>query len=139
MTTQTSKVLLVDDDPAMLRLIGKWLKSAGYQVLCAGDSRTAIELITAERPSILVADVEMPQQGGIDLCRWVRGQHFPSYLYTILLTVRGDSDEMLQCLDAGADDFVEEAGRSQRAARPVAIRLSRHRVGAATQPHRESR
>jgi diguanylate cyclase (GGDEF)-like protein len=108
MTTPATPVLLVDDDPAMLRLIGKWLESAGYQVSRAGDCRTAIELITAERPAILVADAEMPQMDGIELCRWVRSQHLPTYLYTILLTVRGDSDEMVQCFESGADDFVKK-------------------------------
>lgn len=108
MATQPTQVLVVDDDPAMLRLIGKWLEAAGYHVLRAGDSQTAIELITAERPSILVADSEMPHLGGSELCRWVRGQHLPTYLYTILLAVRGDSEEMREFLDAGADDFVRK-------------------------------
>jgi diguanylate cyclase (GGDEF)-like protein len=108
MVTQPTSVLLVDDDPAILRLLAKWLESAGYNVLRASDARTAIELITAERPSILVAAAEMPQMDGIELCRWVRGQHLPTYLYTILLTVRGDSDEMLHCQGAGADDFVKK-------------------------------
>lgn len=108
MTTQTTQVLLVDDDPAMLRLIGKWLESAGYQVLRAGDSRTAVELITSERPSILIADAELPHVDGLALCQWVRSQHFPSYLYIILLTARSDSDEMLHCLEAGVDDFLKK-------------------------------
>ena len=108
MVTEAIKVLLVDDDPAMLRLLSKWLEAAGYQVLRAGEGRSAADLITVERPAILVTDWEMPQMDGIELCRWVRSQHLPYHLYTILLTVRSNSDDMLSCLEAGADDFLKK-------------------------------
>jgi diguanylate cyclase (GGDEF)-like protein len=92
----------------MLRLLSKWLEGAGYLVLKAGDGRAAADLISVERPSILVTDWEMPQMDGIELCRWVRSQHLPYHLYTILLTVRSNSDDMLSCLEAGADDFLKK-------------------------------
>jgi two-component system cell cycle response regulator len=108
MPTEPTKVLLVDDDPAMLRLLAKWLEAEGFQVLRAGDGRMAMELIEAERPRLLVTDWEMPNTNGLELCRWVRSQNFGHYLYTIFLTVRTDSADMLKGLEAGADDFLKK-------------------------------
>ena len=108
MATEPTKVLIVDDDPAMLRLLAKWLEAEGYQVLRAGDGRTAMELIEAEHPRLLVTDWEMPPLNGLELCRWVRSQNFGHYLYTIFLTVRTDSADMLKGLEAGADDFLKK-------------------------------
>jgi diguanylate cyclase (GGDEF)-like protein len=108
MATEPTKVLLVDDDPAMLRLLAKWLEAEGYQVLRAGDGRMAMELIEAERPRLLVTDWEMPNLNGLELCRWVRAQNFGHYLYTIFITVRTESADMFKGLEAGADDFLKK-------------------------------
>src|SRR5262245_36963778 len=78
-----TQILLVDDDPAMLRLLAKWLESDGYEVLRASDSRAAQELLEAQRPSILLTGWELPQQGGPELVRWARAQNFGHYIYTI--------------------------------------------------------
>ncbi|MBW8883339.1 MAG: diguanylate cyclase [Planctomycetia bacterium] len=108
MPTEAIKVLLVDDDPAMLRLLSKWLESDGYQVLRACDGRAAMEMIETERPRLLVTDWEMPNVNGLELCQWVRGQNFGHYVYTVILTVRTDSVDMLKGLEAGADDFLKK-------------------------------
>jgi diguanylate cyclase (GGDEF)-like protein len=108
MPTEPTKVLLVDDDPAMLRLLAKWLEAEGYEVLRAGDGRAAMEMIEAEHPRLLVTDWEMPNLNGLELCRWVRSQNFGHYLYTIFITVRTESADMLKGLEAGADDFLKK-------------------------------
>ncbi len=108
MPLESIKVLIVDDDPAMLRLLSKWLESEGFQVLRASDGRQAMELIEAERPRLLVTDWEMPNVDGLELCRWVRTQNLGHYLYTIFLTMRTGSSDMLKCLEAGADDFLKK-------------------------------
>jgi diguanylate cyclase (GGDEF)-like protein len=108
MATNPVKVLIVDDDPAMLRLLAKWLEVDGYQVLRASDGRTATEVIEAEHPRLLLTDWEMPHMNGLELCRWVRSQSFSHYIYTIFLTVRTDSADMLKGLEAGADDFLKK-------------------------------
>ena len=108
MPTEPTKVLIVDDDPAMLRLLAKWIEAEGFRVLRASDGRMAIDLIEAERPRLLVADLEMPNLNGLELCRWIRGQNLGYYLYTVFLTVRTDSGDMLKGLEAGADDFLKK-------------------------------
>ncbi|MBP89754.1 MAG: hypothetical protein CMJ64_24120 [Planctomycetaceae bacterium] len=102
------KILLVDDDPALLRLLSKWLESRGYETDCARDGRHAIAAIEANCPQILVTDWEMPVMDGFDLCRWLRQQDLPSYVYTIFVTSCTASDDLVSALEAGADDFLKK-------------------------------
>ncbi len=108
MCEQSNKVLLVDDDRAMRRLIAKWLELAGYQVKTAENGREAIAIIEKERPQILLTDWEMPVMDGLALCRWVRAQQQINYIYTILFTVRTSTPDIIQGLEAGADDFCKK-------------------------------
>ncbi len=108
MANEPAKILLVDDDPAMLRLLAKWLDVEGYEVLRATDGKSAMEVIESQHPKILVTDWEMPHLDGLELCRWVRNQNFGHYIYTIFLTVRSHSADMLKGLEAGADDFLKK-------------------------------
>ncbi|ADB16331.1 response regulator receiver modulated diguanylate cyclase [Pirellula staleyi DSM 6068] len=102
------KVLLADDDSAMLRLLSKWLESAGYNVQRAVDGAQAAAMIEQDCPQVLVTDWEMPHMDGLELVRWVRAQNLPNYVYIIFLTVRSGLDDMIRGLDAGADDFVKK-------------------------------
>ncbi|MDX1948274.1 MAG: diguanylate cyclase [Pirellulaceae bacterium] len=108
MSHSLPKVLLVDDDTAMLRLLAKWLEAGGFDVRRAADGYQAMAMIEADCPAILVTDWEMPQFDGLDLCRWVRAQNLPNYVYTIFLTVRCGSQDIVRGLEAGADDFVKK-------------------------------
>src|SRR5262245_4706298 len=108
MPPNKTKILLVDDDPALVRLLAKWLEADGYEVHRAPDGRQARELIESVRPSILVPNWDLPQLDGLELMRWVRGLEFSHYIYTIVLTARGDSADMLSGLEAGADDFLKK-------------------------------
>jgi two-component system, cell cycle response regulator len=100
------KVLLVDDDPAMLRLLTRWLEKAGYAVCTAGDGQAALETIEADCPDFLLTDWEMPRVNGLELCREVRNLMLPHYVYTIFLTVRTAAADMIAGLENGADDFL---------------------------------
>lgn len=106
MTPANYQVLLVDDDPAMLRLLSKWLQKAGYPVRTAADGLEALEAIEAECPDFLVTDWEMPRLDGLNLCRQVRELLLPHYVYIVFLTVRTGAQEMITGLENGADDFL---------------------------------
>jgi diguanylate cyclase (GGDEF)-like protein len=101
-------VLVVDDDPAMLRLLRKWLDAADFEVREAADGRQAVEMIEAECPQMLVTDWELPRMNGMELCRYVRSQSLPHYVYTVFLTIRSGSEDVVRGLEAGADDFLKK-------------------------------
>lgn len=106
MTPADYKVLLVDDDPAMLRLLSRWLSKAGYPVRTAADGREALDAVELECPDFLITDWEMPRVNGLELCRKVREMLLPHYVYLVFLTVKTGADEMIAGLENGADDFL---------------------------------
>ncbi len=106
MAPDSYKVLLVDDDPAMLRLLCKWLKTAGYPVHTAADGQEAFDAIESDCPDVLITDWEMPRINGLELCRKVRDASLPHYIYTIFLTAKTGAAEMIAGLESGADDFL---------------------------------
>jgi sigma-B regulation protein RsbU (phosphoserine phosphatase) len=108
MAEQVNRILLVDDDPALLRLLAKWLEADGYHVDCARNGRQAIAAIEANCPHVLITDWEMPHVDGVDLCRWLRKQDLTHYVYAVFLTCRTASDDMVAALEAGADDFLKK-------------------------------
>jgi len=106
MPSPDTKVLLVDDDPAMLRIQSNWLEKSGYRVQQAGDGRQALAAIETDCPDFLVTDWEMPHLNGLELCREVRLRDLPHYVYILFITAKSALDEMIAGLDAGADDFL---------------------------------
>ncbi len=100
------KVLVVDDEPSMLRIIGAWLQGAGYQVRQATDGQEALHAIEADCPHFLLTDWEMPRMDGPALCRRVRAMSLPHYLYIIFLTGKGAREMVIQGLELGADEFL---------------------------------
>lgn len=109
MASENAHVLVVDDDPAICRLLDKWLSAAGYTVSVAQNGVDAVTAIDLSCPNFLVTDWEMPGGiSGIELCRHVRRSELPQYVYTIVLTGRTESDGFVQALESGADDFTRK-------------------------------
>jgi DNA-binding response OmpR family regulator len=101
-----ARILLVDDDPALLEVLGIAVTDAGHELLTAPDGAAAIATIGSSHPDLVVSDVNMPRLDGFSLCRRVReaGLAIP----IVLLTSRdGEIDEALG-LELGADDFVSK-------------------------------
>lgn len=101
-------VLVVEDDPGMIRLLTKWLEGAGFVVRSAENGRQAVQMIRDEPPQFLLTDWEMPYMNGLELCRWLREQPLQRYVYTVLITVRTGQDDVVRGLSAGADSFLKK-------------------------------
>ncbi len=101
-------VLVVDDDPATLRLVAKITSTAGYKVVQAKDGQEALDRILRDCPDMVLTDWDMPGLDGVQLCREIRRRNLPFYLYLLLLTAKSRPEEMVQALDAGADDCISK-------------------------------
>jgi two-component system KDP operon response regulator KdpE len=98
-----TSILLVDDDPQLIRLVRANLEPAGYKVLVALEARSAFELIDAEMPDIIVLDIMLPEIDGYELCQRIR--EF-SAVPIIMLTAKVEDSDKVRGLKLGADDYV---------------------------------
>ncbi len=101
------KVLLADDESMTRAMLCGWLRSWGYQVSMASNGREAIAALESD-PELRLAiiDWEMPEVDGVDVCRYVRERKGDEYVYIILLTGRNASEDIVEGLEAGADDYL---------------------------------
>ncbi len=100
------KVLIADDDPDIRRLVAYWLEAAGYKVQQAEDGTSALAAAHDDCPHFLICDWDMPGHDGIELCRRIREESFPHYIYTVLLTAHNKVADMILALESGADDLL---------------------------------
>ena len=103
MSAAPLKVLVIDDEPPIRKLLRMGLSTQGYAVLEAPNAKTALELL-AEAPGVIILDLGLPDMAGFDLLRTIRGRN--ESVPMIVLTSRGDEAGKVQALDLGADDYV---------------------------------
>jgi DNA-binding response OmpR family regulator len=96
-------VLVVDDEPIVRDVVVRYLERDGYTTLQASDGETALGLLEAESPALVVLDVMLPGVGGLELCRWIRSR---SDLPIVMLTARGEEADRIVGLELGADDYL---------------------------------
>lgn len=99
------KALIVDDDRVLADLVAFTLQREGFQVLKAYSGEAALNFWAADRPDLVVLDVNLPDTDGFALCRQMRRE---ADTPIIMLTVRGDDDDVIQGLQLGADDYVQK-------------------------------
>jgi putative two-component system response regulator len=102
------QVLIVDDDPLMLRLAERVVVRLGHQVTTAMNGHEALQLMRHGSYRLLLSDWEMPEMDGLELCRCVRERYCSSYVYIILLTARSGTQNIIEGLNAGADEFISK-------------------------------
>jgi two-component system KDP operon response regulator KdpE len=101
--SQQPRILVVDDEPQIGRVLRTGLKTHGYDVRVASDGISALETFNDWRPDLVVTDLAMSNMEGLELCRRLRTI---SQLPIIVLSVRGEEKTKVEALDAGADDYV---------------------------------
>ena len=102
------RILIVDDDDLSTDMLANALERFGHDVTAAKNGREALELMRNDFYRMIVSDWEMPEMSGIDLCRHIRQRYASGYVYFILLTVRRGTQNIVEGLDAGADDFISK-------------------------------
>src|ERR1041385_453373 len=99
----SARILVVDDDPQIRRVLRTALVAQGYEAIDARNGEEAIERLSEEKPDLIILDVNMPRMNGLEACRVIRST---SDIPIIMLTVRDAEADKIQALDAGADDYV---------------------------------
>jgi two-component system, OmpR family, alkaline phosphatase synthesis response regulator PhoP len=99
-------ILVVDDDRQLARLMQSYLEQAGYRVVTAYDGTTARQHIQTERPALVVLDVMLPDDDGLDIMQYVRRTPHLAHLPIILLTARVEDIDRVLGLEMGADDYI---------------------------------
>lgn len=97
------RILVVDDEPQLTRVLRTGLKARGYDVLVAEDGVSGFELFKNWQPALVITDLAMPNMDGLELCRQVRSI---SQVPIIILSAKGEERIKVEALDIGADDFV---------------------------------
>lgn len=101
-----AKLLVVDDEPAIREMVRFTLARSGYECIEAGDATEAKRRILSDGPDLILLDVMMPGQSGLDLARELRRQDSTKDLPIIMLTARCSEQDKIRGLDVGADDYI---------------------------------
>lgn len=150
------KILVVDDEPDALEILGFKLKEAGYVPLFAKDGARAIATARDERPALIVLDLMLPEVDGLEVCKILRRDPITAAIPVLMLTARAAEMDRVLGLELGADDYVTKPfsprelvlrikkllGRAKAAEEPVAelrfgeleLDVPRHRVTVAGVP-----
>ena len=119
MAEGSARILLVDDEHAVQKLLSYPLRKEGYEVVPARDGREALDRFAAERFDLVVLDIMLPKLDGIEVCRRLRSR---SQVPIIMLTAKDDEIDKVRGLEMGADDYITK---------PFSVREFRSRVMAA--------
>jgi two-component system KDP operon response regulator KdpE len=137
MSDSKDKILIVDDEPQIGKVLRRGFESRGFEVRVAPDGDSALDIFRAFQPDLVISDLAMPNLDGISLCGKIRKQ---SQVPIIVLSVKGEEETKVKALDAGADDYVTKPFGIQellarvrallrRSSRPLAEPESEFEVG----------
>ena len=128
---QTAKILIVEDDAHIRRLLRATMQRAGHTVVEAADARQAIALLDIERPDVVLLDLGLPDRDGLELIEPIRRR---SAATIIVVSARDDSIEKVAALDLGADDYVAKPFDTDELLARIRTALRHARTAAAGEP-----
>src|SRR6195256_4142482 len=128
---EKGRVLVVDDEPQITRVLRTVLSGQGYQVRTAAEGESALANFTEWKPELVITDLYMPHMDGLELCRRIRAQ---SNVPIIVLSVKGEEATKVEALDSGADDYVTKPFGTDELLARVRATLRRSTGGATGAP-----
>jgi two-component system alkaline phosphatase synthesis response regulator PhoP len=129
------RILVVDDDRDIVRLVSSYLEKAGYQVLSAYDGESALQVLKAEKPQLLILDLMLPDRDGWDVARLVRSDPQLSATPIIMLTARVEDNDKIVGLEIGADDYITKPFNPREVIARVRALLRRAQLQQDTRTH----
>jgi len=106
MANQAKKILIVDDEEVILELLQYNLEKEGYEVFAAGNGKDAVVIAKEQSPELILLDIMMPGQDGVETCRQVREIPELANVFVIFLTARSEEYSEIAAFEVGADDYI---------------------------------
>lgn len=116
------KVLVVDDDAALAEMLSLVLRNEGFEAIWCGHGDKALSAFRDSRPDLVLLDVMLPGQNGVDVCREIRSE---SVVPIVMLTAKSDTIDVVAGLEAGADDYVAKPFKAKELVARIRTRLRR--------------
>jgi two-component system alkaline phosphatase synthesis response regulator PhoP len=122
------RILIVDDDKSIVKILRSYVEQAGYEVLSAYDGDAALHYIRREKPDLVLLDIMMPQKDGIEVIRIVRGDSLLQSLPIILITAKVEDLDKILGLEMGADDYITKPFNSREVVARINALLRRNEL-----------
>jgi PAS domain S-box-containing protein len=128
-SSERCRVLIVDDDQKLRMLLTELIENEGYEVACASDGDSALEIVSSFEPDVVISDVVMPVLDGIELCRRIKQEPRTADIPVLLISgLRKSVEDSIEGLTAGADDYLDIPFRNEELLVKVARLAERRRV-----------
>lgn len=124
------RILVVDDDKSIVKILRGYLEQSGFEVLAAFDGETAVHTLRRERPDLLVLDLMLPDRDGWDITRLIRADPHLAAIPIIMLTARAEDTDKIIGLELGADDYVTKPFNAREVVARVRAQLRRIQLDA---------
>ncbi len=124
----SQRILVVDDDKSIVKVLAGYLEQAGFMVLSAYDGETALHILRRERPDLVILDLMMPKRDGWEVTRIVRGDKDLVATPIIMLTARFEDTDKISGLELGADDYVTKPFNAREVVTRVKSLLRRQQL-----------
>jgi len=111
MAGERRRVLLVDDEPSIVKVVGKRLELAGFEVLVAMDGREALSKAKLGRPDAIILDLMLPNVSGLEVCAALKGDPTSQRIPVIIFTGKGQELDEKLCRECGADAYISKSHR----------------------------
>ncbi len=123
------KVLVVDDEPFILRSLSFVLKTRGSEVFEARNGQEAMAIVRSEKPDIVFLDVMMPLMNGYEVCHQIKSDPALAGIYVIMLTAKGQESDRVKGLTVGADEYMTKPFSPSRIVQRVKEIMAERAVG----------
>ena len=124
MKPATRRILLVDDEPSIIKMIGKRLEMAGFEVSFAMDGQTALTKVRQEAPTLIILDMMLPKLSGLDVCAALKHDPQTRHIPVLVFTGKGQLVDEQLCREYGADAYLNKSFRGDEIVQHVEALLA---------------
>lgn len=123
------RILVVDDEPEIHAVLGKFLSNQGYTVDSAYSAEDAYKMITKKRPDLVILDIMMPKVSGMDVCNRIKSSPATRDILVLIVSARDAQSDRIEGLKKGADDYVSKPFHLKSLVRKIGHMLEKKQIG----------